>query len=518
MLTDAVFITIYAALALVVIATTAFYAINGLHRKLSNTYFWISICVIGWLFANIAYHINADARYLEFFDNLAFPFIALLPVFLLQFTFRFYRGGRRVRERGYFLLSLVPAATSVISLVPSLNWLMREGYTVIQLYPLHITDYVWGLWFYVHAVYSYLLITVCCVVVIWQYNKRPREYRVPSVLLISGIGVAYLSNLPALGKPETILDTTLIGVCLSMIALYLAVDRNPAVAILATARKALYNNMDMPVFIMNKQERVLDMNTAARSMMGGLGVAHEGAGPMVFDEVTDAITNYGGAFKKGFGKDGLPHIFMNRNGEHVVYKQTRRELKDKRGKPVGSYVAMIDITGLRQTVDELQWKAEVDVLTGISNRRAFERKLVELDTPEHLPLSFIVGDLNRLKQVNDELGHKQGDMLLKSVANILTCVCPDDGVAARIGGDEFIMILPCCDSDEAQRVTDLINSELAHMKEQFMGASIALGSVTKIQPEQAVNALIHEADQLMYSQKRYDRRSRATRSERDTPF
>ncbi|MDL2253877.1 diguanylate cyclase [Ruminococcaceae bacterium OttesenSCG-928-I18] len=511
MITDAVFITIYAALAVMVVATTISFAVNRLHDRLSKTYFWISACVIGWLITNIIYHVNDDAQRVEYTDVLAFPFIAFLPVFLLQFTLRFYRGGRRPRERGYILLSIIPMITTVISVVPSLNGLMKSGYTVVQLYPLHITSHTWNAWFYVHAGYSYVLIAACCAVVVWQYNKQPKEFRIPSVLLIAGIGIAYLSNIPSYNVPDEIMDSTVIGVCLSMVALYFAVVNNPAVAFLTAARKALYNNMEFPVFIMNQQEYILDMNQAAKDMVETLGARPEEIHSMALGDVSSAITNFGGTVKEGFAKDGLPHIFLRLNGEYVVFKQVRKKLIDKKGKLLGSYVVMIDITGLRQKVDELQWKAEVDVLTGIPNRRAFEQKIVELDRPENIPLSFIVGDVNRLKQVNDELGHKQGDALLKNIAEVLMNASPEEGIAARVGGDEFIVVLPHYNATEAQMTVNIIHTELKKIEKKFIGASIALGCVTKTQPEQDVNTLIHEADKRMYSQKQYDRRSRGAR-------
>ncbi|MDL2219929.1 diguanylate cyclase [Ruminococcaceae bacterium OttesenSCG-928-O06] len=518
LITDAVMITIYAALAALVVATTVSFAMNRLHQKLSNTYYWVSACVIGWLTSNIAYHLVKDVRLVEYADILAFPFIAFLPVALLRFTLRFYHKEGFTHKSIYLLLCLIPIITTVISVVPALNGLLISGYTVVQVYPLHISDYTWSVWFYVHAGYSYLLIAACCAVVVWQYKKHPREYRTPSVLLIAGIGIAYLSNLPSFNIPDEIIDTTVVGVCLSVVALYFAVVNNPAVAFLATARKALYNNMDLPVLIMNQQEYILDMNRTACEMMEALGVRPEEVHSMVLEDVASAISSVGGTVKKGFAKDGMPHIFLRLNGENVVLKPIRRELVDKRGKPLGSYVVMIDITGLRQTVDELQWKAEVDVLTGIPNRRAFEQKVAELDVPDNLPISLIVGDVNRLKQVNDELGHKQGDMLLKTVAGVLMAACPQDGIAARVGGDEFIMALPHCDGEEAQTIVSGIHIELKRVEAQFMGASIALGSVTKKQPEEDVTVLIHEADRLMYSQKRYDRRSRTAQNEDEPAF
>lgn len=508
MITDAVLITIYIALATLIVAATLSFAVHKMHQRLSSTYYWISACIIGWLIVTFAYHFTTDPWLAEYLDNLTFPFIAFLPVLLLRFTFRFYNSGWRPPNAVKLLLCIIPMATTVISVVPAFNWLIRADYTMLQMYPLHIADYTWNVWFYIHAGYSYLLIVACIVLVIKQYKKQPREYRLPSVLMLAGIVVAYSSDLISFSTPDTIVDNTLVGVCVSMLVLYFAIASNPAVEVQNAARKALYNNMDLPVFIIDRQEYILDMNQAAHSMMKALGARDEDIRTMAFDDVASVISRFGGMARDGFSEDGLPNIFLSLNGESMVFKQTRRELFDKRGKLLGSYVAMMDITGLRRMVDELQRKAEVDVLTGLPNRRAFDQRVSELDTPEHLPISFIVGDVNHLKRVNDELGHKHGDLLLRTVANVLMAACPDDGMAARIGGDEFILVLPQRGEKEAQAVANIIHAELKNVEQPFMGASIALGCVTKTQMHEDAQKLIHEADQRMYSQKKYDRRGK----------
>lgn len=509
MITDAVFITIYAVLAALMVSTTVSFAWQRMHRKLTGAYYGISGCLFGWLAATFVYHINQDPGRMEYLDNLAFPFIAFMPVAMLLFVMGFYRDSPRLRRGVVALLCVIPAITSAFSLVPAWNGLLRHDYVVLQIYPLHVADYTWNAWYYVHAGYSYALMALCGVVAAMQYKARPREYRLPSVLLIFGLGITYLGDLPSFNNPATVGDNTLIGVCISMLVLYAAIMNNPAVEFLSAARKALYNNLEMPVFILDRQDTVLDMNRAAHTMVEKLGVPRESRDHLMFGDIHAAIAGFGGQMTDGFVDDGASHILLPLDGENVVLNQIRRELTDKKGRPLGSYVAMMDVTRLSRMIDGLQSRAEIDALTGIPNRRAYEHRAAQLDTPENLPLTFIMGDVNKLKEINDKLGHRQGDKLLKTVAGALAEACPEEGFAARIGGDEFILVIPRCGPRQAQAVINDINARLEGGKKQFPGASIALGAVTKTRPGQNRNELIHKADQLMYSQKKYDRRRRA---------
>lgn len=508
MLTDAVLVTIYAGLAVLIVGTTISSLMHSVHENLSKAYLGISVCLLGWLFVTCLHHITTAPGMAEYTDNLTFAFIAFMPVILLVFTLWFYRERQGIDIKTILLVSIIPTITTIISAVPSFNWLLRTNYEILQMYPLHVANYTWNIWFYVHHIYSYLLMVLAGVFILRQLRTQPTEYRVPSILLIVGISIIFLSDIPSLNSRTDILDYTLIGVCLSVEIIYFAVVNNPAVEFLSSARKTLYNNLDIPVFILDKQDCVLDLNRAAQQMLEKLEHPQKSL-PFDFQEVIRAISNEGGVLKSGYIGDDVAHILISMNGEKVVLRQVRREIISRKSRHLGSYVAMMDVTQISRIIDDLKYESEMDPLTGIPNRRAYEKKISEWDVPENLPISFIVGDVNRLKLVNDTIGHRQGDMLLKMVADTLMEACPKDGFCARIGGDEFIMILPGCDREQAQEIADDIQRSLEVSGEQCLDASIALGCVSKTRPEQDVANLLHCADRLMYAQKEYDPRKRS---------
>ncbi len=81
-------------------------------------------------------------------------------------------------------------------------------------------------------------------------------------------------------------------------------------------------------------------------------------------------------------------------------------------------------------------------MTGLYNRRFYEEKIKRLDTTRNLPISIIMGDVNNLKVINDRFGHEKGDELLVKAAEAIHNVCRTDDIAARWGGDEFVILLP----------------------------------------------------------------------------
>jgi diguanylate cyclase (GGDEF)-like protein/PAS domain S-box-containing protein len=142
-----------------------------------------------------------------------------------------------------------------------------------------------------------------------------------------------------------------------------------------------------------------------------------------------------------------------------------------------------------------------DQLTNLYNRRFYEEELKRLDTKRNLPLSLIMSDVNGLKLVNDTLGHQEGDILLQKIADILKKVCRDDEIISRIGGDEFVILIPKCNSIQAKILTERINNILLIEKEKDSKISLALGYATKEKTSQSMEDIFKKAEDSMYRHK-----------------
>ena len=113
-----------------------------------------------------------------------------------------------------------------------------------------------------------------------------------------------------------------------------------------------------------------------------------------------------------------------------------------------------------------------------------------------------MGDVNGLKQLNDNFGHLAGDELLRKTAKILTAGCRADEIIARLGGDEFIILLPNAGGNEAEKIIERIK-ELAN-EETVCGKdiSIAFGYATKNMPSDSMDEVFKEAENRMYQNKK----------------
>ncbi len=143
-----------------------------------------------------------------------------------------------------------------------------------------------------------------------------------------------------------------------------------------------------------------------------------------------------------------------------------------------------------------------DSLTGLYNRHYLNEEIERLDTNRQLPISVIIGDLNGLKLVNDIFGHEEGDQFLKKAAEILKSCLRKEDILGRWGGDEFMIILPKTNCDEADEILYRINEEIQKTHQDERPISISLGRATKdLNYEEPFQKVIEEADYKMYKNK-----------------
>lgn len=162
-----------------------------------------------------------------------------------------------------------------------------------------------------------------------------------------------------------------------------------------------------------------------------------------------------------------------------------------------------DTTQHSQLLKELHYLSLHDHLTGLYNRAYFEQQMQNLQGNEHVPVTVFVFDLDGLKSINDTLGHQCGDQLLKSAAAVLSGAFHKDDIIARIGGDEFAILLPKTSLYEAkaayQRIRDAEAEYNSQNNQTLLGISI--GFAVSSQSAANMDELFLEADNNMYKEK-----------------
>ena len=196
----------------------------------------------------------------------------------------------------------------------------------------------------------------------------------------------------------------------------------------------------------------------------------------------------------------------------------RQELSERLGQPVALKTAMVDVLAssnyLRvpilveyEELKKLQINAATDAITGLYNRRLFdeyfEKELERAKRYGH-PLALLMLDLHRFKEVNDRYGHMVGDQVLQAAASTLRKTMRTSDYAFRIGGDEFALLLPHSDAEQASTLgRRLCANYLAAVEAMNVEVTVAFDFGVALYPEDGdlMVTLIQEADKRLYKQK-----------------
>lgn len=190
-------------------------------------------------------------------------------------------------------------------------------------------------------------------------------------------------------------------------------------------------------------------------------------------------------------------------GKGLYFWSIAAPIYSRDGALIGAVQCIRDVGERKKVEEELKYLSTHDSLTGLYNRAYFEEELRRLQKSRSFPVSLVICDLDGLKMVNDALGHERGDELLCRAARVIAgCVRASD-VVARVGGDEFVVILPGADRQVAEAVAERILAEVERDNPDHpdLPLSLSVGTATAQDPSRPLREVYREADDAMYRDK-----------------
>lgn len=196
--------------------------------------------------------------------------------------------------------------------------------------------------------------------------------------------------------------------------------------------------------------------------------------------------------------------YLHRDGDRVLWTLVNAILLQETGQPECFLYQVHDLTERKQSEARLQHLAHMDPLTCLSNRTHLEQEMMRMFSyarryQEHLVIAYL--DLDHFKQINDSLGHDAGDELLRTVARRLKAAVRESDCVARMGGDEFVLVLhQIKDAEHAAQVLDKLRAQISEPifldgKNCVVTASIGV-SLFPVNGEDA-KLLLHQADRAL---------------------
>ncbi|WP_157218732.1 GGDEF domain-containing protein [Flavisphingomonas formosensis] len=266
----------------------------------------------------------------------------------------------------------------------------------------------------------------------------------------------------------------------------------------------------IPVVISNRNGRILDLNDSAREFIGFTAGPVEGTSLQEFYvDPTDRERIFALLDRDGRVRDLELDVRLSDGAQRTV--MIRATQVDTREGPI-IISGIIDISNRKAIERSLERLASTDTLTGLPNRLSFFTAARTEMLRAHrtgAPLTLLMVDLDHFKLINDGFGHQMGDRVLRSFAKACTSVLKGSDLAARLGGEEFALLLPNADIEHGLAIGEQLRLSVEQLRFPEIGedlrltVSIGAAAVNNVEPD--LDAALAQADIALYEAKRRGR-------------
>lgn len=435
-----------------------------------------------------------------FWLDITYIGVVFAPVALFIFSLRITHRSKWLKSPLLALICTVPIVVLIILFTDPQHGLFFAGKRMEN--SAYIQDGGPVFWF--NVIFSYSLVLLATILLIRTFLRSSGMYRKQIGMVLLGLMVTWLNSIIFVlginllpGADNTPFSFTIAGIAFAY-ALY----RYRLLDIVPVARDVLIEQLSDGVLVLDAQNRLVDINPAAAAM---LDVPPEALG----EPLDQALSHW---------KRGERDLLMHSNPDAVFEMPVKANmhvevrgapLTDNKGRRIGRLVVLHDISRLKNTQNELKKLATRDWLTRVFNRGHFmelaEREILRAKRYKR-KLSLVMMDLDHFKNVNDTYGHQAGDQVLIALAEICRRVTRKMDVFARLGGEEFALLLPEVSQRTAVQTAERLRESFAltgmEAEGEVFHVTISMG-VTEFGRKQTdtLQEMLHRADRALYQAK-----------------
>jgi diguanylate cyclase (GGDEF)-like protein/PAS domain S-box-containing protein len=270
--------------------------------------------------------------------------------------------------------------------------------------------------------------------------------------------------------------------------------------------QAIIESAVIGIAVLDLDQHIVQCNPALQTMLQLPAQEIIGRHLREFSHPEDVSTGYALFQDLAAGQHEFYQVeerYLRRDESAIWGSLTVSLLRNSEGNPEFAVALIEDVTIRKQTQEKLKYLSFHDALTGLYNRLYIEVEMERLQNSRQYPISAIAADVDGLKLVNDTLGHPTGDVLIQRAGQVLRKSFRNEDIIARIGGDEFLILLPETSHDAARSILERLQKNIQQnnqdIGETLLSLSLGLATATK---SGTLNQTISEADNQMYAEKR----------------
>ncbi len=472
-------------------------------RQCRGAVAWLDTSLILPIIGNLIVILSNSAAMARFGYYLYFVGIDLVLLSLVNFTNSYCQGvgdGSHKPTVIYFLLG-----ADVVQIL--LNLVFGHAFDVMMETTEKDTHFIlvsyWGQT--VHRIIGYLVLLCVMLIFTLAAVRTPRIHKERYTVLLASMVAIGLMQAYYIFSHSTY-DRSVIGYGLfGLVIFYFAICYRP-LRLLDSMLSNIVSDLSDAFYIFDSNGKCIWANEQGCKLVDLTGTNYEEINSKLIRIFGDPADSSGSIPKKSVGE-----------GEKIrFYTLEEKQVKDSRGNPNGTYLRIQDVTEEEHEIQvrdkqigQISQEAYKDPLTGVGSKAAYDNKVMELNEQLENGLTefaLVMVDMNNLKQINDEFGHKAGDLYIKGCCHLI-CEAFKHSPVFRIGGDEFVVILRGADYDaRLQTVEDLrMAYDEAYERadtDPWLCYSAAVGMAEHASDDSTFELVFKRADEAMYKEKK----------------
>ncbi len=470
--------------------------------------FWLMAAILIWTLtaAMEATVINLEAKI--FWSKIQYLGITSVSPLLLVFTMIYTRHNRLLTRRNYLILSTLPVITFLLAVTNEFHHLIWADFIPKQSLFGTLYLYVPGIMSWVHISFAYTCVGSATILLFQEFLRAAPAYRRHYVaFLLAGL-------FPLIGNiiyslrwmPISGLDTTALSFAAAGVSIAWGTQAHGFLDLIPIARHTVVDMLEDGMIVIDLRNRIVDINQAALNMFNF-------SAPPLGEDVFMTFHKHPLLAATLLQKPPAP-MEISLPGEperHIDVRLT--EVLGHQGQTEGHIAILRDISDRKKIEAALEEKRQqmermtiTDDLTGLYNRRYIDQVIErEFRRSERydIKLAMALFDIDDFKKINDGFGHPCGDETLRIVAKAINACIRSTDIAARMGGDEFLVIFPHTSKEDAWRIMERLRQYLSEVEYVcgHLPLSISGGVIGWIKSDSPVE-MIRRVDHLLYEAKR----------------
>ena len=483
--------------------------------------FLLFLAVSEWAFFNglESAAVGRDAKIL--FSKIVYVGAQSSPVFLLLFALKFSGRVEKIQPVSITGLFLIPTVIVSLAATNESHHLIWSGFAPGPSGSNSLI-YLHGPAFWIGLTYIYMLVSFSTALLAVSAVKSQKIYRIQSLTLLLASIMPWLGTFLYLLKPNPFPGLEMISISFVFTELFLLIGiaRGNLMDYIPVAHELVFKNIDEGVVIFDEKMRIIDLNPAAGRLL-------KVDFPQLIDrpqkndeEFLRIIQPYFNKEKSNRFETVSPHnseVWLNisvsplRNERNlflgwvaICEDSTLRKLAEDELRRINQKLGA-QLDDISRLENQLREQIKRDALTGVYNRGYLEEVLkheISRAKINQTCLSLMMLDVDDFKVINDTFGHKAGDVVVIELGRFLEDKTRENDCVSRFGGDEFVLILPGMDNEDARQRAEILCQEIHDLKFSIhdldLPVTVSIGLSTYPKDGRTNDDLLGAADAALY--------------------